>query len=262
MNMGRGTARPEEHNSRSQAQARVYAISRQEAIAAPDVVSGKIYVHGHEACALIDPGSTHSFISWDMASHLHKTHEHLGYNLNVSTPLGGDISVDRVYKDCLVWVDKAELYADLILLPLRDFDVILGMDWLTRHHAVVNCFNKEVVLESPGQPRVVFYGERRIVPDCLIYAIKAFTLIKRGCEAYLAYVADIESIEKKLENIPVVGEFPDVFPDDLPSLPPDRDTEFTIEVIPGTAPISIPPYRMAPVELKELKTQLQELLDK
>ena len=68
--------------------------------------------------------------------------------------------------------------------------------------------------------------------------------------------------ELKIESVPVVCEFPDVFPEELPGLPPVREVEFGIELIPGTTPISIAPYRMAPLELKELKTQLQELTDK
>ena len=66
----------------------------------------------------------------------------------------------------------------------------------------------------------------------------------------------------KLEDIPIVREYPDVFPEDLPSLPPEREVEFTIDLVPGTGPMSKAPYRMALVELKELKVQLQELLDK
>ncbi|KAI5335475.1 hypothetical protein L3X38_025608 [Prunus dulcis] len=98
-------------------------------------------------------------------------------------------------------------------------DVILGMDWLAKHHASVDCFKKEVVFLSPGRPEVTFY----------------------------------ENQELQLEDIPVVREFSDVFTDDLPGLPPHRKIEFTIELIPGTSPISQAPYKMAPAELKELK---------
>ena len=87
-------------------------------------------------------------------------------------------------------------------------------------------------------------------------------MIQKGCEAYLAHVIDTRKIEAKLEDIPVVNEFQDVFPVELPGLPPDRDVEFTIELLPRTAPISVTPYRMAPTELRELKNQLQELLEK
>ena len=87
-------------------------------------------------------------------------------------------------------------------------------------------------------------------------------LLLKGCESYLAHVVDTSVTEVKLENVFVVCEFSDIFPEDLPGLPPDRELEFGIEVLPGSAPISIPSYRMAPIELKELKIQLQDLIDK
>ena len=86
--------------------------------------------------------------------------------------------------------------------------------------------------------------------------------LRKGYEAYLAYVINTKEVEKKVESVPVVCEFADVFPEELPGLPPVREVEFGIDLIPGTAPISIAPYRMAPAELKELKSQLQELTDK
>ena len=136
------------------------------------------------------------------------------------------------------------------------------VDWLTRHHAVVNCFTKEVAFEFGDQQKIVFQGERKIIPTCLISAIYASRLIKGGCQAYLAHVIDTSISQVNLLDVPIVNEFLDVFPADLPGLPRDRDVEFNIELLPGAAPISISPYRMAPLELKELKTQLQELLDK
>ena len=87
---------------------------------------------------------------------------------------------------------------------------------------------------------------------------EAKRLLHKGCEAYLAHVIDKSSTGVTIESVPVVCEYPD----DLPGLPPDRELEFEIELLTGSAPISIPPYRMAPTELKELKVQLQNLVDK
>ncbi|KAA3470318.1 Gag protease polyprotein [Gossypium australe] len=87
----------------------------------------------------------------------------------------------------------------------------------------------------------------------VVSAMKAMNYVRKGCEAYLAY---------KVEFVPVVCEFPDVFLDELLGLPPNREIEFTMELVRGTTPISISPYRMAPMELKELKSQLQELTDR
>ena len=108
----------------------------------------------------------------------------------------------------------------------------------------------------------MFLGERKIVPACLIFDVKDLRMVKSGCEAYLVHVIDTKTINNIIENILVVNEFSDVFSYDLPSFPPNKEVEFTIELVPGVAPISISPYKMAPVEFKELKTQLQELLDK
>ncbi|KAL5757856.1 hypothetical protein ACOSP7_020467 [Xanthoceras sorbifolium] len=86
--------------------------------------------------------------------------------------------------------------------------------------------------------------------------------MRKGCEAYLAQVVDSRKVNAEIQNIPTVCDFTDVFPEELPSFPPQREVEFVIDVVPATSPISIAPYRMAPAELKELKIQLQELLDK
>ena len=152
--------------------------------------------------------------------------------------------------------------ADLILIDLKGLDVILGMDWLALNYASMDCFRKEVIFRRPRLPVVVFYGERRRVPSGLISAISARCLLQKGCKGYLAHVVDTRSSEVRLEDVPVVRDFLDVFPHDLPGLPPEREIDFPIALVPGTAPISLPPYRMAPAELKELKTQLQELVDR
>ncbi|KAL0350029.1 UNVERIFIED_CONTAM: hypothetical protein Sradi_4152100 [Sesamum radiatum] len=102
--------------------------------------------------------------------------------------------------------------------------------------------------EAPASNDIIS-GERQVVPVCVISAIEARRLILEGCEAYLAHVINAEKVNLTLEEIHVVRDFPEVFPDDLPGLPPNRKVDFMIETIPGVAPISIAPYRMAPVEL-------------
>ena len=126
----------------------------------------------------------------------------------------------------------------------------------------MDCFRKEGIFRRPGLPVVVFYGERRPAPSGLIYAISASCLLQKGCKGYLAHIVDTRSSEVRLEDLPVVRDFLDVFPDDLPGSPPEREIDFPIDLVLGTAPISLPPYRMTPAELKELKTQLQELVDR
>ena len=109
---------------------------------------------------------------------------------------------------------------------------------------------------------MIFRGIRREIASSLINAMTASKMLRKGCQGYLAFLVDRRQEGTRLEDIPIVKEFPDVFPDDISGLPLDRAIEFVIELIPGTKPISIPPYIMAPAELKELKAQLEELLSK
>ncbi|CAL2238782.1 unnamed protein product [Prunus armeniaca] len=125
-----------------------------------------------------------------------------------------------VFRGCYVQVGDAMLEADLIPLDLVNLDIILGMDWLEKHRALVGCFHKEVVLRSLGQPEVVFRGECRVLQSCLISSIRAKRLLKKGCVGYLAHIIDTQGVTLNLEDVPVVCEFPDVFPNDLHGLPP------------------------------------------
>ncbi|KAI5325944.1 hypothetical protein L3X38_035018 [Prunus dulcis] len=129
-------------------------------------------------------------------------------------------------------VGNVFLEAELIPLGTVDLDVILGMDWLARHRASVDCFRKEVVFRSPGRPKVTFYGERRVLQSCLISAMTAKLLPRKECSRYIAHVIDTRDNGMRLEDIPVVQDFPDVFPEDLPGLPPHREIEFIIELAP------------------------------
>ena len=143
-----------------------------------------------------------------------------------------------------------------------DFDVILGMDWLSNHRASMDYFTEKIQFEKPRYPKPEFVGDRRVLPTCVISALEAKRLLHKGCEVYLVYVIDTSTSKMNLENVPIVCEFLDVFPKDLSRLPPDRELKFGIELLPGSTPISIPSYRMTPMELKELKIQLQDLVDK
>ena len=109
---------------------------------------------------------------------------------------------------------------------------------------------------------MIFRGIRREIAPSLINAMTTSKMLRKGCQGYLAFVVDRRQEGTQLEDIPIVKEFPYVFPDDISGLPPDTAIKFVIELILGTEPISIPPYIMAPTELKELKAQLEELLSK
>ncbi|XP_043813425.1 uncharacterized protein LOC122721247 [Manihot esculenta] len=254
--------RPMMQPGRPRTQARVFAMTQQEAQASPEVVTGMLTIFNKDAYILIDPGSTHSFISQSFSKHANRELKPLDCGLAVSIPVGDSVVCEHVYRDCVVKLGDHELLVDLIPLCLQDLDVILGMDWLSRHHATIDCFEKSVVFNSPEGSKFTFFGERRLLSSYVIFAMTTRKMLRKGCQAYLAYVVDSNLEGPKLEDIPVVNEFPDVFPEELPGLPPDREIEFSIDLNPSTTPISMAPYRMAPAELKELKAQLQELLDK
>ena len=149
-------------------------MTHQETAAALDVITGKILLFNKEVHTLIDPGSTHSFIASVTASYLHQKLGVLGKDLAVSTPLGECVIVQNVYRDYSLQINLVEFPADLIVFPLLELNVILGMDWLTRHRAIINCYTKEVIFEVPGQDKVIFCGERQAVPGCLVSAMTAF----------------------------------------------------------------------------------------
>ena len=132
------------------------------------------------------------------------------------------------------------LKANLIPLEMSDFDLILGMDWLSNHRASMDCFTKKIIFKKPRYLELEFESDRRILPTCLISALEAKRLLYKGCEAYLAHVIDSSSSEVTLDNMPVVCEFPDVFLENLSGLPLDRELEFGIKLLPGLAPVSIP----------------------
>ena len=138
----------------------------------------------------------------------------------------------------------------------------MGMDWLAKHRATVDFYRKEVQFSQPEEPEVIFCGEKKILSTSLINIIQANKMLRKACQGYLVYAIEYGNSEMQLAEVPMVNEFFDVFPEDLPGLSPDREIEIKIELAPGTEPISIAPYRMAPEELKELKVQMEELLSK
>ena len=140
---------------------------------------------------------------------------------------------------------------------MHDFDIILGMDWLEAYHATMDCFAKTITFRLKGaQAELMIQGDRKKTQAGFISALKAGRLVQSGCEAYIAFITG-DKLSQGVEDIPVVCEFLDVFSKEISGLPPIREVEFTIELLPGIASISIAPYRMAPAELGELKLQLQ-----
>ena len=178
--------------------------------------------------------------------------------LYVSSPLGIGARIGMICRGCELEISGTLLTVDTRIMDMSEFDVILGMDWLTAYRIVINCERRRVTSYTQDGTRVVFQGDKHdILPQ---------TVYESRCPGQLAgWLASLTLEDEERSNLDlprVVCEYVDVFPDDLPGLPQQRVLDFGIELHPGTSPISMTPHRMAPVELQELRVQLQELLDK
>ena len=259
---GRGSTPIGQIQSGTSTQAWVFIVIQQEADASPDVITGMILVYDHDEYALVDLGATHSFISVPFTERHQIESQPIDGCMVVFVPNEDTMISERIIPGSRLVIQNKDFPADSIVLGIHDFDIVLGIDWLSKHRATLDCYKKEVRLVRPEEPGVIFRGIRREIAPGLINAMTASKMLRKGCQGYLAFVVDRRQEGTRLEDIPIVKEFPDVFPDDISGLPPDRAIEFFIELIPGTEPISIPPYKMALTELKELKAQLEELLNK
>ncbi|XP_070039512.1 uncharacterized protein [Nicotiana tomentosiformis] len=158
----------------------------------------------------------------------------------------------RVYRHYVVTVHGRDTMADRIKLGMVDFDVIMWMDWLYSYFSKLDCRTRTVRFEFPNEPVIELKGDGVVPKGRFISYLKATKIINKGCIYHLLRVIDTDAKAPTLESVPVVNEFLEVFPDELLGIPPDREIDFGIEMMQGTQPISIPPYKMAPDELKEL----------
>ncbi|XP_070018094.1 uncharacterized protein [Nicotiana sylvestris] len=200
----------------------------------------------------MDPGSTFSYVTLYFAINLGLEPEQLSDPFLVSTPVGESMKATRVYRGCIVSVQGSNTKTDLIELEMVDFDVIMVMDWLSSCYAMLDYHAKIVRFKFPNEEVLEWKGSSASLVGKFISYLKAQRMIGKGCLAYLAHIINPESEPPTLQSVQVVREFLEVFPDDIPGLSPERIVDFGINLTPGTQPISIPPYRMAPVELNEL----------
>ncbi|XP_070011172.1 uncharacterized protein [Nicotiana sylvestris] len=227
----------------SSALARFYALpARPDALASDAVITGIISIYGRDASVLFDPGSTYSYVLSLFAHFLAIASESLGTLIHVSTLVGDSVVMDRIYRSCVVTFCSFEIRADLLLLDMIDFEIILGMDWLSPYQAVLDCHAKTIALAMPGLPRSEWKGSTTDMSSRVISFLKARQMVEKGCLAYLAYVRDTTAESPTIDSVSVVREFADVFPTNLPGMPPDHDIDFCIDLAPGTQPIPIPPY--------------------
>jgi hypothetical protein len=198
------------------------------------VMMGTFLVANHPAVILFDSGASHTFISKKFVEQHCIPYHESREGFIIHSP-GGQIFTKEVAYHVPVTLAEQEFPTNMIVLKGQDIDVILGMNCLAQHKAILNTDLRTIRLS---------YGQEEVLLSILV-AIPA-----KPCGRVY------EAIRPEIQDIPVVCEFPDVFPEDLPGLPPERDVEFVIELNPGTAPISRRSYRMPPNELAELKTQL------
>ncbi|XP_016700295.1 uncharacterized protein [Gossypium hirsutum] len=174
-------------------------------------------------------GFTHSYIACTMSGILGIMCESTGNEMTVLSPLGQSGRVDKLFRDASLKV---------------------------KHRASWYCATKRIVLKTTEDEEVAMIGELRDFLSYVIFTLWAKKLVRKGCEAILAYIGVSNSEGHSVGDIRTVKNFSNVFPDELPGLPPSREVEFGIELLPGAAPVSIAPYRMALNELVELKAQI------
>jgi hypothetical protein len=193
---------------------------------------------------LFDSGASHSFISTIYVEKHNLPIALLRCQMIVSS-LGGDMPARQLCPKVNLKIPGVDFVANLIVLESKGIDIILGMDWLSKHKVLIDCAKKSVKLTT-------LHGkELEFVTDPMVTAKGVANCTK---------VNQLDSSQGS--EIPVINEFPDVFPEDLPGMPLDRDIEFVIELKPGTAPIYKTPFRMTTPELGELKEHIKELLEK
>jgi hypothetical protein len=203
------------------------------------IMTGTFSINHQPVIVLFDSGATHSFISTTCGTKIGLDIYPTNRAYKITTP-GGKISSNQICRKVPIQLGSHLIKTDLLLLDLEGMDVLLGMDWMTQHQVSLDIASRIVEIESPEhEPTILYLPQWECINSCT-YAATGI----------------------KLKDIPIVCEYPDIFPDDLPGIPLDRDIEFITELQPSTAPISKRPYRMPPNELTELKIQLQDLLDK
>nr|XP_027187167.1 uncharacterized protein LOC113785005 [Cicer arietinum] len=218
--------------SRPKSNGRVFALSGARASEKDNLIQGTCIISDTPLFVLFDCGTTHSFVSLDCVRRLGLPVSRLRYDLIVNTPTSDSVDTSSVCLDISIHVYGRDFRVDLVCLPLRLVDVILGMESEERDKPINISTNQ----------------------------VKA--LLKEDVQLYMI-LASLEFKEKVvIRDVPIVCKFPKVFPEDVTSLPLEREIEFSIDLVPGTGPISMAPYRMSPLKLYELKKQLEELLDK
>ncbi|GJS84128.1 putative reverse transcriptase domain-containing protein [Tanacetum coccineum] len=212
------------------------------------------------ASMLFDSGADRSFVSSTFSDLLDDVPSALDTNYVVELADGRISETNVILKGYTLGLLGHPFDIDLMPIELGSFDII-GMDWMAKYHALIVC-DEKVVCIPYGDEVLIIRGD-----DCdgrsktklnIISCTKTQKYIQKGCQVYLAQVTskktEYQSKEKRLEDVPIIREFPEVFPEDFPGLSPARQVEFQIDLVPGAAPVARATYRLAPSELQELST--------
>ncbi|GJV82372.1 putative reverse transcriptase domain-containing protein [Tanacetum coccineum] len=236
----------------------------------PDnVVAGMFLLNNRYAYILFDTGADRSFVSTAFSSQIDITPSTLDHYYDVELANGRIIGLNTILKGCTLNFLNHQFNINLMPVELGSFDAIIGMDWLAKYQAVIVCAKKIVRIPWKNKTLII-HGDGSTQGNVtrlnIISCTKTQKYMEKGFPIFLAHVTTKEvedkSEKKRLEDVPIVQDFPEVFPEDLLGLPPTRQVEFQIDLVPGAAPVARAPYRLAPSEMKELSEQLKELSDK
>eukprot|EP00253_Pinus_taeda_P011652 PITA_11652 len=260
-----GTARPPVQGEVGRSIPKISAaLEDRQAEYQPTMVEFEGKISNLTLSVLIDPGATLSYVSPKVVEQcsLHSVKFKNPWLVQLAT--GAKRRVAAKISNCSFTIAGQPVTADLNVLPLGSYDILIGMDWLEKHWSLVDCKTKIIYYRDQQGNRKEMQGIKQPVQVRPITANQLTKCIRKGCQVYAIQVGYADSKDKSasLNSIPIIQEFTDVFPEEIPGLPPRRNIDFTIELVPGAAPVSRAPYRMSIPELTELKMQLQELLDK
>ncbi|XP_022024307.1 uncharacterized protein LOC110924623 [Helianthus annuus] len=244
------------------ARGRAFELNTGKARDDPTVVTSMFFINNHSAFVLFDTGADFSFVSKNFEPFLCSPTSKLSKKYSIELANGILIETNEVVRGCSIQLDDHSFSIDLLPVELGSFDVVVGMYWLSKNKAEIICSEKQVRIPRPdGGEAIVVHGDRSSQVSSVVSGMKMLKLLRKGYPAFLVNVVDTKAEGRKIEDIPIVRDYPEVFPEDLPGMPPVRQIEFRIDLVPGAAPIAKSPYRLAPSEMKELSNQLQELLD-
>nr|GEW57629.1 putative reverse transcriptase domain-containing protein [Tanacetum cinerariifolium] len=249
--------------------AKVYVIGNAGTNQDSNVVMGTFLLNNRYASILFDTGADRSFVSTAISSLIDITPTTLDYYYDVELVDRKIIGINTIIRGCTLNLLNHPFNIDLMPIELGSFDVIIGMDWLAKYNVVIVCDEKLVRIPFENETLIV-HGDRSNQGNetrlNIISCTKTKKYMLKGCHVFLAHVTtkktEDKSKGKRLEDVPIIQDCPEVFSEGLPGLSPTRQVEFHIDLIPGAAPVVRAPYRLAPSKMKKLPDQLPELLKK